>query len=147
MKLSVFAFITSLFLATANANAAPATCDFHFTTQNVCASFQWVSEPAHSAVGAFHLTFWDATQDSENPVLVTPDTATVNVRLFMTSMGHGGGLVKVAQTLNEQGQPEVGQFDATQVRFVMSGPWEIIVELKDETGTVKDSAQISYRAH
>ena len=147
MKLTILGMLFGLMLVQPSAKANVPDCQFYFQTQDMCATFAWLNEPAHNAAGSFRLYFWNRAQGvGQQPIFMAPDAASVNVKLFMSSMHHGGGLVTVKPTTDATGAELDGQYDATQVRFVMAGPWEIIVDLKDANGAVKDTAQMSYRA-
>jgi hypothetical protein len=146
MKLSILSLLIGLFVSiTSNAFDAPTNCDFYFKTQNLCATLQWLNEPSGmDANGSFRLFFWKKDQGAQ--VLVAPNANSIAVKLFMPDMGHGGGLVKVDPAHAPNGALLVGEYDATRVGFMMSGMWQIIVQLKGQSNTVLDAAQIDYQA-
>lgn len=118
-------------------------CRFEFSSGNICADFVWVKQPNGSGVeGSAKIYFW---LKSNPGVYVSPLFLDVSVKLWMPDMGHGSQKVKVAQTLNANGQKISGIYDATEVMFVMGGDWDIHLELKEQgTGKVVESKKISY---
>jgi hypothetical protein len=146
MKSPILTLILGFFLTVpSHAQNIPRACDFFFKTQNLCASLQWMTQPSGmNADGSFRLLFWRKDQSSE--VLVAPTAASIGVKLYMPGMGHGGGLVQVTPTHDSNGNVLTGEFDATRVGFMMSGMWEIIVQLRDGSAKPIDSAQINYQA-
>lgn len=121
-------------------NESTATCDLYFQTQDLCAKMIWSKEPTRSDEGAFKLYFFARSEvGSQAPTLSEPSAASVFVKLWMTTMGHGSQKVITSHTAN-------GTYDANEVFFVMGGNWDIIVQLKDAAGTVTDSAKVTYNA-
>lgn len=120
-----------------------AECTFRFTTQNLCAAFT-----EHSTTNSdgetdteYHLRFWDpSTGDSVNGPFIDPQ-GTVAMKLWMASMNHGSTRVTVSPLLNDVGTRQVGYFLAKPIHFVMGGPWEIWVQLKNGS-QVTDQAKI-----
>jgi hypothetical protein len=49
--------------------------------------------------------------------------------------------------VESNGSPKTGVFRSTGVFFIMGGKWEIIVQLKDSSGAVKESAKMIYQAN
>jgi hypothetical protein len=115
-------------------NDADGDCAVYFAIQNLCAQLSWVQEPTRDLEGSMHLVF-----NRE------PNAASVGVKLWMPEMGHGSQKVVVKHTQRNEVDVD-GEFDATEVFFVMPGKWEVIVQLKDASGTVIDSAKTSYVA-
>jgi|GEM_PF-1438619 len=132
-------------------DAARASCDLWFSSQNLCATLTWVKKPTADEPGEFLLGFWSKGQDSNSGgqalVYSNPDAAKVFVKLWMPDMGHGSSPVTTAQATQANGSPRTGFFRASQVFFVMGGKWEIIVQLKDDSGSVKDTAKMIYQAN
>lgn len=56
----------------------------------------------------------------------------------MPSMGHGSRPVKV-----EEVSGAIGVYDATNVIFIMGGPWEIWVQLKNGS-EILDQAKVDF---
>ncbi len=118
-------------------------CAFRFTTQNLCAAFT-----EHSAMNAdgeteisYHLRFWNqSTGDSRSGPFIDP-VGTVAVKLWMASMNHGSTRVSVSPLVDENSVRQIGYFLAKPIHFVMGGPWEIWVQLKNGS-QVTDQAKI-----
>ena len=132
-------FIAVLFatvaLASSVAHAAPKGCDFEFKKQNLCASMAWTKEPSSSRAGEFRLRFWDSSKGTESGPYLKP-RGTVFVKLWMPAMGHGSRPVTVTETPNAP-----GVYNATNVYFIMGGPWEVWTQLKDGS-TIVDQAKV-----
>jgi hypothetical protein len=121
-------------------------CDLYFKSQNLCATLGWVKEPTRDEEGSFKLFFFNHDQGlAQRPIGVDPD-GTVFVKLWMPEMGHGSQKVVTSHSKNDQGDEVEGEYDSTEVYFVMSGKWEVIVQLKDAAGKVTDSAKVNYNA-
>ena len=119
-------------------------CRFDFKTQNYCADFVWVKEPKNSDdEGAMKIYFWNPNRPTE---FVSPN-ATVGVKLWMSSMGHGSGKVTVQPALDQNNKAIPGVYDATNVNFVMGGDWDIFLQLKDAAGKVVAAEKVSYYAN
>ncbi len=58
----------------------------------------------------------------------------VEVALWMPSMGHGSAPTQVQRTLDQNGQVLPGVFTVRNVQFIMGGEWEVRVRLTDDQG-------------
>jgi hypothetical protein len=124
------------------------SCDFSFPSQGLCASLAWVKKPTAEEPGEFLLSFWDKNQNSGQPLVFSnPDAHKVFVKLWMPDMGHGSSPVTTNQAVESNGSPKTGVFRSTGVFFIMGGKWEIVVQLKDSSGAVKESAKMIYQAN
>lgn len=119
------------------------TCDWYFKSQDLCATYTWVKEPTREEEGSFKLIFFKAGAPAVN---AEPIAASVFVKLWMPDMGHGSQKVVTVHSKDSRGNDLPGEFDATEVSFVMSGKWEIFVQLKDSAGKVLDQSKINYTA-
>jgi hypothetical protein len=120
-------------------------CDFLFSAQNLCASLAWVKKSSAEEPGEFLLSFWSKDQNPNQAVVLSnPDADRVFVKLWMPDMGHGSSPVTTSQALESNGSPRIGVFRATGVFFVMGGKWEIVVQLKDASGGIKETAKMIY---
>jgi len=121
-------------------------CEWSFPTLGLCAHHVWTKEPDRENEGSFRLVFFKPDQPA---VAVDPSAlgaTTVFVKLWMPEMGHGSQKVVTIPAKDAQGASLAGEYDATEVYFVMAGNWEIYVQLKDAAGNVIDSAKINYTA-
>jgi len=106
-----------------------------FRKQGLCASLEWRSRPTPSKASEFRLRFWDPSKGTESGPYVRPQGA-VGVKLWMPSMGHGSRPVTVTESPGAS-----GVYDATNVIFIMGGPWEIWVQLKKGSDLI-DQAKV-----
>jgi hypothetical protein len=124
------------------------SCDFAFPSQNLCASLTWVKKATAEEPGEFLLSFWNRSQNQGQAVtLSNPDADKVFVKLWMPDMGHGSSPVVTNRDVDSNGAPKTGVFRSTGVFFVMGGKWEIMVQLKDSSGAVKESSKMIYQAN
>lgn len=139
MKSSVFVLTAALLLGCAKSNYAvaggaggdvsppnsqttTAQCPNYFSKAGMCFSLTWVDGiPAISKEGHFILRFWPPNADQST--LVDP-AAEVAVVLWMSSHGHGSLPVQISKTGS-------GEYLVNKVFFVMAGPWDIRVQLKN----------------
>ena len=123
-------------------------CDFLFPSQSLCASITWVKKSTAEEPGEFLLSFWSKDQNPSQPITYSnPDAHKVFVKLWMPDMGHGSSPVSTNQATEANGTPKTGVFRSTGVFFIMGGKWEIIVQLKDSSGAVKESAKMIYQVN
>lgn len=57
--------------------------------------------------------------------------------LWMPSMGHGSAPTRIAQALDQHGQPIVGTFIISNILFIMPGDWELRVKLHHKDGRIE----------
>ncbi len=120
------------------ASAAPVTtaCDLTFSRSGLCASVTFDSAPNSENENAFTLKFYSQVSGTPETGPFIDPTATVSVKLWMPSMGHGSSPVTLTRSAE-------GTYRATRVFFVMPGDWEIRVLLKTGT-TVVDQASLFF---
>ena len=58
----------------------------------------------------------------------------VEVVLWMPSMGHGSAPTQVERAFDQSGHPMLGTFLVRNVNFIMGGDWEVRVTLTDAQG-------------
>ena len=108
------------------------SCDAYFATSDACIDLIWEKKPSENEMGTFVLEFYRRGERGEFVNLAN----TLEVTLWMPSMGHGSSPVTV-----EKLAP--GQYRVTRVFFIMGGTWEI--QLKHKNGnTVLEQAAIPY---
>ncbi len=96
-------------------------------------SIVWIKNQTDEETGSFLLKFWRPNKGDQSPVL--QDFAqTLNVRLWMPSMGHGASPVSLQHI-------DIGTYQVDDVYFSMVGDWEIQVDLKNGEELV-DATQI-----
>ncbi len=124
------------------------SCDFSFPSQNLCASLSWVKKSTAEEPGEFLLSFWNKEQNPNQTIVFSnPNAERVFVKLWMPDMGHGSSPVTTAQAVEVNGSLKTGVFRSTGVFFIMGGKWEIIVQLKDSSGAVKESSKLIYHVN
>ena len=122
---------------------APATCPLSFPRAGLCASLSWSSGPNAEAMNSFVLRFWSASSATANGPFSNP-AKSVFVKLWMPSMGHGSSPVTVTHKQDATHTNLTGQFEATNVYFVMPGAWDIHIQLRDGT-TVSEEAVLAVK--
>lgn len=86
---------------------------------NICTDIIWNQGPSSQGESRFHIQF-----DSE-----LPESAVLEVILWMPSMNHGSAPVTVKRISNSS-------FEASKVFFIMPGDWEVRILLKDSSGSI-----------
>lgn len=119
-------FVAFIVLSLSNVFA----CDLYFKSEDICATVKWEVLPPARTNGTMLLTFTDAKDPDR---MVTPKS-TPQVILWMTSMGHGSKPVTLKYV-------DVGQFRATDVFFVMGGPWDMKFQLRDGSKVVEEKVK------
>jgi hypothetical protein len=93
-------------------------CPYELTKFQTCVDLQWVNGPKESEEGIFQLKFWN-----QSGVAVDPEKS-LSVILWMPDMGHGSSPVTLQKTA-------LGAYTVSKVYFIMSGAWEIRVQIKE----------------
>lgn len=99
-----------------------------FAKTGLKVSIAWTKQQTEDETGAFLMKFWRENAADKSPVLQDAN-ATVEVRLWMSSMGHGSSPVTVQRL-------DVGTYLVDDVYFSMPGDWDIEVDLKNGTELV-----------
>jgi hypothetical protein len=105
-------------------------CGLLFSSEDVCLKTVWIQKPSESTYGEMNLSFVDRYDDTR---FIDP-TNEPYILLWMPSMGHGSSPVKMERT-------DVGRFKASEIFFIMPGPWEIRYQLKDGSNVVEEKVQ------
>ncbi len=93
-----------------------------FSKTNFSFIISWQEGPRLGA-SKFLMKTWNKDQGSMNgPYQNLPKT--LNVFLWMPAMGHGSAPVKLTNTGD-------GEYEISEVQFIMGGKWEIKFQLKD----------------
>jgi hypothetical protein len=94
-----------------------ACADPNYVTVEKMRDLEWEVYPTETTEGSFHVR------------TSFPTDLNVEVELWMPSMGHGSSPVTVTKISDTH-------FLATEVFFIMPGPWEIRINWKDGTNVV-----------
>ncbi|MGZ3690494.1 MAG: FixH family protein [Pseudobdellovibrio sp.] len=111
---------------THNDPANPAQCSLFFKTSHLCLSYKWAANPKANEMSSMTFQFYV----QEKPAVFVTPSQSVNVQLWMPSMGHGSSPVKVSKNTDNS-------YKAENVFFVMPGTWEIRFQLKAEQDVVE----------
>jgi len=122
---------------------APAACPLSFPKAGLCASLSWSSGPSAEAMNSFALKFWSVSSATSSGPFSDP-AKSVFVKLWMPSMGHGSSPVTVTHKQDSTHTNLTGQFEATNVYFVMPGAWDVHVQLRDGA-TVSEEAVLAVK--
>lgn len=98
-------------------------CSLKLNKYSLCTAVEWQKMPTEDVRGTFTLKFWEITKGNQasGPFITPPEK--MAVVLWMPSMGHGSAPVKITEI-----QP--GVYEVSEVYFVMSGDWEIRIQIK-----------------
>ena len=115
--------------------SATTACEAKFTSSQ-CISMSWSTKPTDAESGSFKFKIYRINLGDGSPVPVDPADVTLNVVLWMPSMGHGSSPVQLKKL-------DVGTYEVTDVFFIMRGAWEIRFQLKNGK-TIEDQATIPF---
>jgi hypothetical protein len=104
-------------------------CPYYFSSEDLCLRTRWDVIPSEGAFAIMTLTFFA----KDTPSISIQPKNNPEVVLWMPSMGHGSSPV----TITSQ---EMGIFRASDIYFIMPGPWEIRYQLRDESNHVADES-------
>lgn len=105
-------------------------CGFHFSSENICLKTTWIQKPTESTYGEMTLSFVDYNDPSR---FVDPVTLPF-ILLWMPSMGHGSSPVKIIRL-------DIGIYRASEIFFIMPGPWDIRYQLKNGSHVIEEKIQ------
>lgn len=105
-------------------------CGIIFKGEQLCLETKWEHYPSESDFGSMLLTF---TEENDPNRTISP-VHDPHILLWMPSMGHGSS--PVTMTLVED-----GIYRASEIFFIMPGPWEIRYQLKDGSRVVEEVIQ------
>lgn len=106
-------------------------CQLNFESSELCAKIEWIIGPNGEGDNSFHLKFWHRDDELSEENFIDP-TKTIQVQLWMPSMGHGSAPVSIEKL-------EEGIYAVTNVEFIMPGDWDIRVKLVDGTNPIEQS--------
>lgn len=102
---------------------------FHFPKTERPFIVEWVEGP-RVGESRFLLKTWKHGIGTINGPYQDFDS-TFNVVLWMPEMGHGSAPVKITKL-------DQGEYEVSEVQFLMSGHWEIKLQLKDQNQVVDE---------
>jgi len=112
-----------------NLPAMAQSYELFFKKGEVQAIATFAEAPTSSANATMVLEFRDAA--TQAPYDLTEQLAVV---LWMPDMGHGSRPVKIERALGASGNVLPGIYQISKMSFMMNGPWEVKVTLKDAEG-------------
>lgn len=116
---------TSPFAQAANENGGMLT----YTQLALQASWDWITPiKSTSSPAAISIQWTNSLGEAGAP-------CSFSVVLWMPSMGHGSAPTKIQPALNSEGQSLPGKFEVHNMRFMMSGHWQVLVKAKSCEGT------------
>ncbi len=113
-----------------NRTLTDSDCSLSYAQSDLCGQILWEKVPTESEMGSFLLKFHLQSSPKE---LIDP-SYTVQVVLWMPSMGHGSSPVKIQKI-------ETGVYRIYNVFFIMPGEWEIRIQLKDGANVIDQAVQ------
>lgn len=105
-------------------------CSLYLATEKICTDIEWKQFQEGKQKGSFFICSYD--QASGVPVNMSHQPF---VELWMPSMNHGSSPTKIDNPLS------VGVYPVTNVYFIMSGDWEIRIQIKNQTGLQDQATQ------
>lgn len=108
----------------------PKACEIFFTQKRLCLDFKWKQKNVGEQLGLIELKFYI----QETPQTFVDPELNVAVVLWMPSMGHGSTPVEVTKI-------KTGEYEASNVFFIMPGEWEVRVQLKKDKEVVDQVVQ------
>lgn len=94
-------------------------CALYFQTEDLCASYSWLTNPTEDETGSFNLKFWSRANGQP-----TDPQLELKVVIWMPDMGHGSSPVTITKNA-------VGDYLVDRVFFSMHGDWQIRFQLKN----------------
>ncbi len=113
-------------------------CPIDFPKAGFCASLEWKSSLRANQLLSVGLKFWKKTGGSPVGPFATPPKIPF-LLLWMKSMNHGSSPVTLTPKTDANGAALPGQYESKNVFFVMPGPWEVHVQLKDGSTVVEEA--------
>lgn len=108
---------------------AQRTEDFTFKKVNYQFSIDWIQGPGMGE-SKFILKSWSTeTGTNQGPFKDLPQD--LNIYLWMPAMGHGSAPVKIKKL-------DSGEYEVTNVFFIMAGKWEIHFQLKNKEAVIDE---------
>lgn len=104
----------------------PPVCELFLTQKRLCVDFNWKQKPQGEQLGIAELKFYV----QETPQTTVDPQLNVAVVLWMPSMSHGSTPVEVTKI-------KAGEYEASNIYFIMPGEWEIRIQLKQDKDVVE----------
>ncbi len=111
-------------------------CPLDFDSEGLCGELAWISPPTDQVGGVLSLKFWSQAEGSRSGPYIAP-RGQVSVFLWMPEHGHGSSPVQVTG--------DGGEYEVSEVYFIMPGNWDIHVQIKSG-GSVLDESTLRYVA-
>ncbi len=121
-----------------SAEAEVTSCPLVFPKAGLCASVSWTSGPSAEAMNSLVLKFWNQKDATAQGPYSNP-SQTVMVKLWMPSMGHGSSPITLHHKQDSTHTDLTGQFEASNVYFVMPGAWDLHIQLKDGSTVIEEA--------
>ncbi len=107
-----------------------AQCGLVFSSEDLCLQTKWIDLPSESNFGSMELSFTDKNDAARFIDPIHPP----HIILWMSSMGHGSSPVTIERV-------DIGRYKATDIFFIMPGPWDIRYQLKRGDDVVEEQIQ------
>lgn len=95
-------------------------CSMSLATENICMDIEWEKFQEGKQKGSFFICSYDRTMGVRQNMSLNPF-----VELWMPSMNHGSAPTKTEAAIS------TGVYRVKDVYFVMSGQWEIRIQIKE----------------
>lgn len=118
---------------------AQGATDIVFSKAPVRARATWIKGPVLSPQESMLRLEWLSNVDG-SPVEAP---GLFKVILWMPDMGHGSSPTQLLREMDSQNRPLMGVYRVINMFFVMSGVWEIRVQLKTGSGDETKSFQVN----
>ncbi len=116
------------------AKEAKADCSIAFPHSKLCLSWSWVKKPTLTEPGSLVFKIFRLNTFDQTPV-ETDAQVVPNLKLWMTSMGHGSRPTNVERV-------DIGTYLASNVFFIMPGAWELVFTMNIEGEMVDDEIRV-----
>ncbi len=113
-------------------------CPLSFPRQRMCAELSWNGIPNSQDPSSFTLRFWKSGAATHHGPYSNPPNE-VFVKLWMPSMGHGSSPITTVQSHDSGHQSIPGVYEGSNVYFIMSGAWEVHVQLRSGSKVQEES--------
>lgn len=105
--------------------------EISFPKNQLTAQLNWELGPTEGSESVLRLQFFDASNKAHE--LGSPP----QVVLWMPDMGHGSGPTSVQRILDSNGDVIPGTYLIRSMYFIMAGPWEIKISIKNSQGALE----------
>lgn len=111
-------------------NNAVESESYSFRKAGLDFSIFWNEGPAMGG-SRFTMKIWKSATGTINGPFIDPDK-NLHIFLWMPSMGHGSAPVKIKKLA-------AGEYEVSDVHFIMGGKWEVKFQLKDGNSVYDES--------